>query len=261
MPILVNKLFGAGINASMSMANVVGGQTQTLAGAMRSAFQPVITQACGAGELDRMRKLAFRSSRINVILALVFVLPLLLEIQMVMRLWLVNPPRFAAELCVMFMLASVVEQMTFGHIVSINAYGDVAASQMFEFGSMMFALAALPLSYFMGCGLCSIGVAVFMSYLAMAVGRVYCARKILEMRIMPLFSRIVFPVCLVAGLSVAGGCLVRMFMPESVIRIGVTTGAVELLFLPLTWVFLLEEEERLFVRSKARSYWEKVTGK
>lgn len=248
--ICVNKFFGAGINASMSMANVVGGQSQSLAGAMRSAFQPVITQACGAGELERMRKLAFLSSKVNVILSLIFTLPLLLEIQMVMKLWLVNPPYFAAELCVMLLLANTVEQVTFGHIVSINAHGDVAVSQMFEFGGLLFALIVLPLAYFMGCGLYSIGVALFMSNLVMSIGRVYCAKKILDMPVLHLISRVVLPVFVVAGLSVAGGNLARIFMGQSVIRIGVTTGVVELLFLLLTWVFLLESDERSFVRNK-----------
>ena len=44
--ILVNKYFGPAYNASMSIANQVSAQSQTLSGAMQGAFAPAITTAC-----------------------------------------------------------------------------------------------------------------------------------------------------------------------------------------------------------------------
>ena len=259
--ICVNKFFGAGINASMSMANTVDGQTQSLAGALRGAFQPVITQACGAGDYDRMRKFALRVCKFSAALSLIFMLPLFLEADKVIELWLKAPPIFVSELCVMFMFSTLLDNITFGHIVSINADGRVALSQFFEFVGQIVCPFTLCIFWFLGCSLYSIGLAFLAAFVVLAAGRVYCAHRCVGLSIRSWLTCAVVPIVLVSAGSFLIGYFVRGLLQESVWRIFITSLSVEVFFLPLLWFFVLNREERDFIISRIKkrfAYEERV---
>ena len=127
--ILINKYFGPAINASMSIANQVSGQTQTLASAMQAAFQPAIVTALGSGDVELARRMAYRASKFALALTLIFCLPLMIEIDYVLKLWLKSPPQYTAGLCLCMLIFFIVDKASIGQCLACNATGKIAAYQ------------------------------------------------------------------------------------------------------------------------------------
>jgi O-antigen/teichoic acid export membrane protein len=179
--ILVNKYFGATVNAAMSIANSVNAQSIALVTAMQGAFTPAIVQACGAGDDELMRKMAFRACKFGTLLVLIFALPLGLEIENVMKLWLKTPPSYSSGLCLFMLAVVVVDKCSIGHMIAVMAKGRIARYQMF-LGAVL--ICSLPIAWIfveLGFGVYSIGMALFLMSTVCSLGRIWFARKLVKM--------------------------------------------------------------------------------
>ena len=248
--ILVNKYFGPQVNASMTIANTVNAQTTTLSGAMLGAFQPAIVSACGAGDDNRMRSLAYRACKFSMLFILVFMLPLTLELRAVLRLWLINPPQYVYGLCIVIFATTLIDQSAVGHMLAVNAKGKIALYQTVLGTSL---LLSLPMAWFfcaMGYGVYSVAVALFLTMAFCAIGRVWYARPLVGMSARYWVFSTILPVFAVTLFGAIVGLLPRFFMEESFARIIVTASFCEAAFIPLVWFVLFDNSEREFVKRK-----------
>ena len=248
--ILVNKYFGPIYNASMSIGNQVSAQSQTLSGAMQGAFAPAITTACGAGRYEEMRALAYRTCKFGMLFALIFVLPLALELRTILNLWLVDPPPYTAELCWCILLMAIIDKSASGHMLAVAAKGKIAAYQTFLGGSLILTL---PLAWFMvakGLGFVSIGWAMVITMMMCSWGRVWFARKLVGMSARYWMFKIMLPVGMVVGVVGAAGYLPHFVLAPGSLRIVATTIICEVLLLPLAWFMLLDAFERLYLTDR-----------
>jgi hypothetical protein len=62
--------------------------------------------------------------------------------------------------------------------------------------------------------------------------------------------RVVLPVLLTVIVGGAAGLFARCLLPPGFARVVVTTLMCEIVFLPVSWFFVLDKEERTFVREK-----------
>lgn len=248
--ILVNKYFGPIYNASMSIANQVSTQSQTLSGAMQGAFAPAITTACGAGRYEEMLALAYRTCKFGMLLALIFVLPLALELRTILNLWLVDPPPYTAELCWCILLMAIIDKSASGHMLAVAAKGKIAAYQTFLGGSLILTL---PLAWFMvakGLGFVSIGWAMVLTMMICSWGRVWFARVLVGMSARYWMFKIMLPVGIVVGVVGAVGYLPHFVLASGIPRVFVTTIVCEVFLLPLAWFALLDASERLYLTNQ-----------
>ena len=259
--ILVNKYFGAQVNAAMSVANQVSSQTQTLVAAMSGAFQPAIATAFGAGELEKVRGMAFRTSKFASILTLAFLVPLALELPEIMRLWLKTPPQYSVGLCWLMMAVLLVDKISLGHMLACNASGKIAGYQAIG-GTTL--IASLPIAWIfveLGQGVYSIGIALLITSLLNTINRVVFARRIIGMET---FRWLTGTVCtVILATMVPGICctLIAKWMSPSLARILVTSILYEILFLPLIWLLALDPEERCVVSCKLKLLKDKIASR
>ena len=252
--ILINKYFGARVNAAMSVANTVNGHSTTLVAAMQGAFTPAIVQACGAGNDDLMRRMAFRACKFGLLLSLVFILPLAVELDNVMTLWLKTPPPYAAGLCLCMLLQVLFDKSTIGHYIAVNAKGRIAAYQFFLGGILILSLPIAWLLVAFDLGVYSIGVALLLMTAISAWGRTFFARSLAGMSMKHWMFRILFPVGIVIVLVCAISILPRLVFTPSFGRLCMTTFIAELAFVPLAWFLVLDNRERQFVVRKAKDF-------
>lgn len=261
MSIVVNKFFGATMNAAQAVGNTVQGQCNSLAGAMQGAFTPVITQACGARDYEKMKSVALRTCKFNVFLYAVFAVPLALELPEVMRLWLKTPPDYAAGLCLCAMLYNLVGSSTVGHMIVVNATGRIVA---YHVVLSLVSVFTLPLAIVAGLIWRNVyavmGVVIVMEVLNSA-GRVYFARRLTGMSARLWLNKVMIPFVFVAAATVASGLVPRLFMEASWVRVCLTTLCCELVFVPLAWRCALARDERAFFEDKISLALRKVRNK
>lgn len=90
--ILVNIFFGTIVNAAFGIAMQVNGVVKRFVQSFLTAFNPHIIKTYASGQLEEMNLYIIRGCRIAIILVAVFVIPLMIETPMVLRLWLDNVP-------------------------------------------------------------------------------------------------------------------------------------------------------------------------
>lgn len=248
--ILLNRHteFGPARNSSMTIANQVAMQTDTLSSAMVGAFQPAIANAYGAGDLVQMRALAFRACKFGTILSAVFILPLALELPTVLRIWLKDPPAYAAGLCWSILAMHLIDRTAVGHMLAVAATGKIALYQAFLGGSLILTLPLAWLFVHLQWGIYATGWAMVLTMMLCAWGRVWFARTIAGMSARLWFRKILLPLSLLFAMTLGAGWLPRFVLSSSLTRVGMTTLVCELTLLGLAWSFLLDASEREVVR-------------
>ena len=259
--IVINKFFGAAMNAAQAIGNNVQGHCNTLAGSMQGAFVPVITQACGAGDYDKMNRFVIRTCKFNVVLTAIFAVPLAIELPEVMRLWLKNPPDYAIGLCYMAMLFHLVDCCTIGHSAVVNAIGRIACYQIvINSISVMTIPLAVILGYFWRnvyvVIAAQVGIASIVSVARLFFAHVLAGTSIHKW-IRNVFLSFLFSVLPAAIL----GILPHFLMMPSFVRVCATTVAFEVVYLPLIWFVVLSHDERQFVIEKFCPHLKRLIGR
>ena len=255
--ILVNKMLGPNVNAAMSIGNTLSAETAVLTGALNGAFAPVITSAYGEKNLDYMRKMAFRSCKFGLLLTLLFALPLAIEVKEVLRLWLKEPPPFAAELCLCLIACIVIEKSTMGHMMAVNASGVIAKFQILHGFGLMLALPVGLISLLVVRNVWAVGLSLVATMVITALCDVWIARRAVFLSAWTWVRTIVVPIGVLAFVAIVFGIIPSLVLRPSLIRIVMTTVMTLFVFCPMVWSLVLSEDERQFLRQRASLFLKK----
>lgn len=250
MSVLMNNAFGSRVTGSFTVGQNVAGEAAALSGAMQSAFTPAIASACGANQLDRMREMAYMVCKVGTLFTLLFAVPFSLEMDEILNLWLKEPPPFAAEICIATLAFIVVEKLSTGHGIAINAVGRIAAYQVLH-GLMLCSVLLLAfISVILDLGVAITAYTMPISCLLVVVCDVGLARKIVGMKWKRWFNEIFLPLCVLTIAVSAIGWIPHCFMPQSILRLVLTTVFCFLSILPLAWIFVLSKDECLYLKNQ-----------
>ena len=249
--ILVNKLLGPAKNAAMSISNTVTAHTTTLMSSISTAFSPAIINAYGSGDYALSRSLCYRLCKFGTVAMAIFAVPLLVEVDNVMRLWLGTPPNGAASLCACCLIEHCISRLVDGHVSIVFANGKMAGFNATESIGYFIAFALTWLLMRLGFGLISVGYALILSAFYTVPVKLYFARKLGGLSIRYWMKRIVTPISLTIIVSIIVGIPVRIYISPSLWRLFLTTTLCEVTFLLLVWFWVLDDVERGLVRNKS----------
>ena len=250
MLVLVNQMFGPAQNAAVTVATRLASRTNTFAQSIVTSISPAIISAHGAGKRERMLRLVFRVSKLGGMLAALASLPLLLEAQEVMRLWLKKPPAESPFLCVCVLVVLFLGKISSGERIAISASGRMAAYQV---GAGSVSILAVPAAWLMmrnGLGLAAVGYVSIGVAVVNVAQRVFFAHRLAGISAGDWLRRVALPL---AGLVLVGGAVAsvpHLAMASSLLRFVVTTLAAEAVMLPFAWFAVIDAEEQAYVREK-----------
>ena len=250
--VLINKCLGPTRNAAMSIGNTVASHAMTLSGALVGAFSPAITNAAGANDLPRMRQLSFSICKYGVLSILFFAIPLAIEVDSVLRLWLVTPPSGAAALCACLLCECAISKLVDGHWIAVFAMGKTFAFNITESVGYYASFFLIWGFILLGLDIVSVGVGIIVCSAYTVAIKLYWGRKLCGLSICHWIRRIVLPILFVMLLVLPLAVVPRLMMCESFLRVVLTTIISESLFMPLTWYIVLEEAERRMVIGKLK---------
>ena len=249
---LTNVYFGPRLNAAYGISSTVLGQTGALTNALVGAFTPAITSEEGAGDRSRMVSYAWRASRYGTFLLLLFLVPLALEINEVLRLWLKNPPAWTSILCLIAFMETIFSKMTVGQQLAISAQGRIARYQA-TLGTIM--ISAFPFAWILilfGCGPASVVISLVATTTACALGRIWFGWHQLNMLPVEWLKEVVMPLAMVGAIALAAGVMVRFTLSASILRIFATSLATFVAMMSAGWFVILGEAERGRILAKLR---------
>ncbi|WP_417940013.1 oligosaccharide flippase family protein [Flavobacterium sp. RS13.1] len=142
--VLLNVFFGIMVNAAYGIANQVNGQVRGLSFTLLQALNPQIMKSEGMNNRQRTLTTAMWATKLGFFLVSFFAIPLIFQMPVVLKFWLKNVPENTDVFCSLFLIATLINQLTVGITPAIQAMGNIKKFQI-TIGSV--ALLTLPICY------------------------------------------------------------------------------------------------------------------
>lgn len=142
--LLLNVFFNPVVNAARGIAVQVQGVVSSFIYNVENAIKPQITKNYAAGETKRMHKLMSISARMTFYVFWLISLPLILETEQVLNLWLVEVPEHTANFLRLTLLILMNDSMTGPLLTAAQSTGDV---KKYQLTVSLLCITILPLSY------------------------------------------------------------------------------------------------------------------
>ena len=142
--ILVNAFFGLIYNAAYGIASQVIGAVNQFVGNFTTASTPQIMKLYHSGNFQEMKRMVSLSSYLAAFLLMFFAVPLFIEVDFVLSVWLGEYPEYASIFIRIFLIQSVVTAMSRPIVATVHAIGLVKRHNL---TSCTIVLMILPVSY------------------------------------------------------------------------------------------------------------------
>lgn len=123
--IVLNHYFGTTLNAAQGIAQQVNGTVSSFSTNMMKALNPVIVKNAGAKNNLAMNRATVTGCKYSGFLIMFFGIPLMLEIQYVLSIWLKDVPEWAAIFVVMQLIQGIITNIASGAATAVYAQGDI----------------------------------------------------------------------------------------------------------------------------------------
>ena len=142
--VLLNIFVGPILNAARGIASTVNGAVVTFVNGFMTALNPQITKSYASSDYEYTFSLVKRGARFSFYILLLFGLPIILEGDFILTLWLGQYPEHSLNFVRLVLLLSLVETLSNTLITLQLATGNIRNYQIFVGGTL---LLNFPLSY------------------------------------------------------------------------------------------------------------------
>lgn len=247
--LLMNIFGGPIVNAARGVSCQVTGAIQNLTGGFQGAVNPQLTKNYAARDAQATCRLLCQSSRISYFLLFLVALPVLLETDFILRLWLADVPPMSALFTRIILTEALCGIFGSPMITALMATGKIKWYQIVV-GSLL--LFNIPAAYFLLRRGYPIATPLAVSVVFVVLGNVsrilFCRRQ-LGLSLTRYGRTVLLPVAVVTLLASIFPWGIHHFMAEGWSRLLLTVLASCLSVSALTYAIGLSATERTFVVS------------
>lgn len=215
---LLNVFFGPIVNAARSISLQIEQSVRTFVTNFQTAINPQIIKNYAQNELAQMHLLMFRSSRFSFYLLLFFAIPVVLETNIILTLWLKQVPEHTIAFVRIMFAVIALEVMSNSIMTGVVATGNIKKYQIVV-GSIL--LLIVPISYTL-LRLGAPAESVFVVYLIVEVfavmARLMIAKDLIKLSVRQFLEHVVTTSMLVLAGSLVPPLMVHAFFSEGIVR-------------------------------------------
>ena len=229
--ILLNMFFGPVtglvLNAARGIATQVDNVVQNFVRNFMTALNPQITKSYASGDFEYMHKLVFAGAKYSFFLMMFFAIPICLETELILNLWLDVVPDYAVIFVQLTLLSSMCVILGNTLITSVFATGKI---RNYELVMGLMALSNFPITWIafkLGASPVAAYVIYFCVYFSMIFVRLYMVKDLIHMSAWRYVKEVFFRVAIVGAFAVLIPLLITYFQEDSVTRfIGVCLSSI-----------------------------------
>lgn len=128
--LLLNYFYGVVANASMGIAGQINAAIYGFVSNFQTAFRPQIVKLFATNQRKELEILVCRSSRVSFILLYALAIPVMLNMNLILELWLKIVPDYAAIFCQYILLISLVVSLAIPLVMTKQAVGNIRNYQL-----------------------------------------------------------------------------------------------------------------------------------
>lgn len=235
--LLINFFFNPAVNAARGIAVTVQSVVRNFSGNFQIAVNPQITKSYASGDTTYLCSLIYRASLFSFFLFFIIGLPVFLEINTLLSIWLVDVPQYTAIFIRILLIISSIELLASPLNVAAQATGNI---RNYEIIVSVILLLIVPISYIV-LKIDTEPQNVFLVFLFQVViaqiARLLLTKKLIGLSLTVYLKTVVFKILIVGALSVSLPIITHYFITDTIIRL-ITVSLVCLTFTPCI-LFLL----------------------
>lgn len=148
--IVINIFFSTLVNAAQGISTQVNTLVRGFSDSFLQALKPQVIQTYAAGELEQMHQLIIRGCRLAVFLSAFFAIPIIVECEALLKLWLKNVPDYTVIFVRIVLLITLIDACSPILAAAQNATGKIKKYQITLTTIGMFHLPVTALFYWKG---------------------------------------------------------------------------------------------------------------
>ena len=199
--IILNLFWGVSINAVLGITNQIRNALVPFIGNLQLAVNPQMVKSYALGDYEYFKILVYRISKYSYFLMLIIVFPIIFNIDLILELWLKNPPEHTAIFAMLTSVYCLVDSLTGPLWAAMQAGGKI---KRFQIVTGICLLLNLPVSYlFLMYGYApSVVLIIQIVITGFTVGvRVLFVKYYLQFSIRNYVREVIFPIVFVTVLS------------------------------------------------------------
>lgn len=252
--ILLNLFFGATVNAARAIAFQVNSAITGFVTSLQISINPQIVKSYARDNHVYLHQLIMRGSKYAFFLLYVLALPILLQTEAVLTLWLVNPPEYTVLFCQLILVDALITCLSGSLMASVQATGNIKRYQAIIGGIL---LLNLPLSY---VALSNGGSAYSVLYISIVTSitalifRFVLLKELINLNVTQFFSKVIGRVFVV---------VLATFFPLSIMKlstdnvvIGFILNSAFIVMFTVIAIFMLglDKFERDYIRTRIHHF-------
>lgn len=248
--IVVNLFFGTLLNAAHSIAQQINGVLIQLINNVYVATRPQITKLYASGQYEDMWNLTLRSSKFVFFLALYICVPLLLEIDQLLVLWLNDVPKYTSQISFLMIATLLIETLVNQIIGVFQAANRIKSYQIF---SSSILLLNIPLSYlflrfFLESPLAPYAISCLLS-IVYIISILIIAKQEIKIQLRRYISDVIFKDVLVFAISYCLTFILINNISPTIFRIFITIIISVIVTTSTIWFLGLDSLEKSFIKN------------
>lgn len=248
--VLINIFFSTVVNAARGLAGTVDATINQLVNGFTIAAEPQLVKYYGAGDKKHFEALIFNVSRYTLFLLSIIIVPLLLEIDYVLKLWLNEVPQYTATFIRIQALVSIISYSSRMLILGIIAIGRTKESNLFVSPIYLLNLPLVYITLKIGGLPQSVYYIASIPALLGMIGQLQILHKYINFPssryIVDIFLKSIF----IISLALIIPYWIQTLMSSGLLRFIIVCSTSVICTISLLYKFSLNQETRLMVKQK-----------
>lgn len=257
--LLLNMFFGPMVNAARAIAVQVETVIANFSTNFLMAVNPQITKFYAQNNLQDMHRLIFRASKFAFFLLLALSLPVILETEMILRVWLKIVPAYTVVFLRLLLVIVIVDSVARPLMTAAAATGDVKLYQSLIGGIQ---LSIVPIAYIV-LKLGGTPESVYLVHLTICIiaflARLCIIKSMIDLSLRQYFFSVILRCVLVLLVSLPIIYLIKFILPVSILSTICVFVVSVLITFSSSYLFGLTQSEREFVRKKCTILLQKIS--
>ena len=214
----INMFFSVSVNAARGIATQVQTALMQFVDNFTTALNPQITKLYASGNKSEMNRLVIRGTKFSYLLALIICLPILMETEYILRLWLKDVPPHTVAFVRLSIIGTLIDKLGNCVYTVCMATGNIKRYVLWvtSVGFLVFPLTVI--AYYLGAPVEATYVIFSVVYIGVNTVRLWMMKSLLDFSIKSFVREVVLPILLVTSVSVIIPICFVSVWKESLIR-------------------------------------------
>lgn len=257
--LLLNYFFGPVVNAARGISAYVSHALHGFSSNIVVAFRPQMVESYAEKNYTRTKNIMYSESKICYLMLLIFIVPIVIEVDYVLHLWLGDEvPDFSAIFTVLVLIKMLITTLNMPFTQIVHASGIMKKFQIITGG---ITCMIIPLGWLaFKIGLSPVSIFVIALFLAVAT-QLACniiVKQFFDYDVKRYLTKVILPILSITVLSPILPMVIHLSMPESFLRLVCVTLVSVIIIIIYSYFVILSKEERALALAMISKWKEKI---